>query len=267
MIRLQRYMPGILLVLGLLVVSGDTGPLLQAQQDVVFPPRTIKIPSSSLTTSATTILADLQQLPKYRPGAVAAYPIVQANPADNSLIVTYTDPEQLRDLRADIRLVDVLPQQFTIHAEGLIKVTDSAGHEHQAKIEADGQTVNEHPIELNTTANPQSLAAAAIGLIAGNYSVRVHPRMNGNGTVDLNADWKLDCSWRVAGAEKPLRLHNDYTGVGRVADGQTLTLTRSKLHLSGEGSEAVAEIVLQLTPHFLHDKAPADVSPSEPVQD
>ena len=257
MAHLHRYLLGILAALVLLVLSGDTGRLLQAQQDVVFPPRTIKIPSSSLVTSAATVLADLQQLPKYRPGALAAYPIVQADPRDNSLLVTYTDPAQLSDLRAAIRLVDVLPQQFTIHAEAQIKVTDSAGREHQTKIESDGQTVNEHPIEMHTTTTPQPQAAAAPGLISGDYSVRVHPRMNGNGTVDLNADWKLDCSWRVAGAEKPLRLHNDYTGVGRVADGQAMTLTRAKLNLTGEGSDAVAEIVLKLTPHYLRDKAPA----------
>ncbi|HLV81883.1 MAG TPA: hypothetical protein VKT32_16465, partial [Chthonomonadaceae bacterium] len=153
-----------------------------------------------------------------------------------------------------------LPRQIEITADAVISLADKTGRVQRTHILATGRTINEQALWLQKSSVEGAPLASKPGLRSGSFHIRIHPRMNGEETISLYADWGVEFLWRVPGQKTTLRLHDEFTANGRVTDDHILNLASTQWDM-GQGQ--MATVALRLMPHLIQDP-PATIKPAQP---
>jgi hypothetical protein len=226
--------------------NGDGIPMIDGLFQWRLP---IKIRSDQLVSSATAIVANLHRHPEYD----FLNMIYEVQPEDNSILVSWTDEQELRTFREVIRLFDVLPRQLGIRAHVVLNLHDRGTYESVFTVE--GRTVSEHALRMETTTNGYTPPGKKVILSSGTFSVDVKPTLNGNETVRLDAECTLDLTYRIPGTAAPVHLHNTFNGAGRFRSGESMPLARTVLRLGGsKSSMREGELRIFLTPTILKER-------------
>jgi hypothetical protein len=173
------------------------------QSKPVVPPRLAKIPIEF--QNAEEILKQLERL-----GTARALDALQAVPRDNSLLARGSD-EQIRELEAAVRLLDVPTQMLSIR----VGVTGPGVHGKPFQLSSVIRTVN----GLEVVVDEQTTSEGAMSRLR----VQVRPLIQGDGEILTESDW--DLSIPVAGGAKgPIRLVKRLTTTARLHSGRGITV-------------------------------------------
>ncbi len=203
--------------------------------------------------SVPDIVSQLRTLPMFAPGSGVT---IEPHTPDNTILATGSD-DKLEELRSAVRLLDVQPQQIMIKAEAILVMSDPAGHKHRSVFDLMGRTLNNQPVEMKTSAGGGAISPSDITLGSGGNTVRVHPRVNGDGTITLTADWALDYAWNTPKGAPIFQFHDTFTGTLRGRSGETMVLNGSTIKLgSGKSDSADLEVLLFFTPTLVDSEHP-----------
>src|SRR5262249_1121180 len=146
---------------------------------------------------------------------------------------------------------DIEPKKIALRAELVLSVTNKAGCLQRATLAVTGHTVNDRPVTLNTTLERETRLDSGLVLTSSRYDVHVHPRINGDDTVSLDADWTAALLLRVPGQPETVHLQPASSGSQRIKNGEPLPLASRTMQIGGGKSPALeAELYLFLTPTF-----------------
>jgi type II secretory pathway component GspD/PulD (secretin) len=211
--------------------------------------QTMKI--SLYAASAQTLVNQLKQQSPLRETPTFTY---HAYPTDNTIVVSGTE-DQIRGLKEGIRLLDVQARQVSIRAE-LVLVAEGDDPKKKGRVIWSPTVRGFAGQDMTVRTDVKNGGEAAWQ--GGSNSLKVKARLNGDGTISLDADWEADLSVRVSGAPDPRRIVHSASGSLRCASGETVVLTGAIVKLGGKGPDS--QLLLFLTPMLLPESADKNLS-------
>jgi hypothetical protein len=180
---------------------------------------------------------------------------IKAGPA-NSILVRYSNEDDLRELKELIRLFDRRTAEIEISAELVIQFGTLSPSRPPGVITATGRTISDKPIVLRMSDRSTRVAMDGLRLASGDNTLRVTPRRYGDGTIGMDASWELDLLWKPAHGGAPVHVRRSFTGALRSGGGSALKLTGSAIKLTGDnGGSTEGEISLYLTARLVPEAA------------
>src|SRR5579871_2453651 len=205
-------------------------------------------------TTAAAIVQKLKALPQFGPNTGVTY---QVNPGDNSILVISPSEEQYRDLQQAVRLLDVSPREVSIRAEVVLLATGKGDKNRKAVVAMQGRTASEGTIKLQTTTDGKPVAGSPVVFSAGDYNITLKPTINGDDSIQVEAEVNLDLTYRLSGDARTQHLRNKFTGSGRYVSGETMLLASALLKSQdGKSDSSAAELLIFLTPNLVQPRQP-----------
>jgi len=215
---------------------------------------------------ATTIVQKLKALPQFGPASGVTY---QVNTGDNSILATTTNPTQYREIEEAVRLLDIAPREVSMKAE-FVLMTGKGSKNNKAVVSMLGRTSSEGTVKLQTTTTGKSNSDSPIIVSDGDYNLTLKPTVNGDGSIQVEAEVNYDITYRLPGESHFQHLRNKFTGSGRYLSGDTTVLSSIVLKSKdGKSQQSDAELLIFLTPTLLQPRAPKQPTsggiPSDPT--
>jgi hypothetical protein len=125
-----------------------------------------------------------------------------------------------------------------------------------------GRTASEGTVKLQTTTGGKTSPDAALVVSSGDYNLTLKPTINGDGSIQVDADVTLDITYRLPGDTGFQHLHNKLAGSGRYLSGDTTVFSSTVLKSKdGKSQEGDAELLIFLTPTLVQPRASKQVLP------
>ncbi|MCW3094709.1 MAG: antirepressor regulating drug resistance protein [Chthonomonadaceae bacterium] len=119
-----------------------------------------------------------------------------------------------------------------------------------------GRTASEGTVKLQTTTGGKTSPDAALVVSSGDYNMTLKPTVNGDGSIQVDADVTLDITYRLPGDTGFQHLHNKLAGSGRYLSGDTMVFSSTVLKSKdGKSQEGDAELLIFLTPTLVQPRA------------
>jgi hypothetical protein len=232
-------------------------------------PRLLRVKLHPNNTPAAAMVQKLKAMPQFGPTSGITY---QVNAGDNSILITARDESQFRDLREAVVLMDVPTPEVSVRAE-VILMAGKGSKTNKAVVSMLGRTASEGTIKLQmTNGGGKPAVDAPLAVSAGDYNMTLKPTVNGDGSIQVDADVDLDITYRLPGDSSFQHLHTKLAGSGRYLSGDTVVFSSTVLKSQdGKAQKNDAELLIFLTPTLVQPRvsqrgAPGGALPQNNVQ-
>jgi type II secretory pathway component GspD/PulD (secretin) len=198
--------------------------------------------------SAESMVRELKRQSPLRETTTFTYSAVQQ---ENAVVASGTE-DDIRLLKEGIRLLDVQQRQIMLKAE-LILVVDGKASKEKGRViwSPTIRTFSNQDSEIRTEVKDGGTTTWRSGF----NRLKIRPRLNGDNTITMDADWTADMQLQIDGQAVPIHLSHSASGAVRCATGETVALAGAILKLGGKPIDG--ELLLFLTPTIVPDR-PAD---------